>query len=243
VLGVDRALRDSAKRSSHGGGEPRGHAQGPIKVFGCSQGRRRRPLRKLHDNLHFELPPLVRFQAHERKRERLKLTGAGQYEALLCVSKTTNTTSKALATGGGGMLYYLNEPRAMKKFAACAGFTPVNLPATTRLRQSINVQFPTVIIKNFPAFLAYLDSIRAEDSKLNRLITTLWGRLRDRHVLSALRARSFENVVFTTPMVFFTHHRLVTRSMVRTIMDAARAFTEEKLAMLSENGLAASPPL
>jgi hypothetical protein len=71
----------------------------------------------------------------------------------------------------------------------------------------------------------------------------VWGGLRDWHVVSALRARSFAAVVFTTPMVFFTHHRLATRPMVRTIMDAAQAYIEEELAMLSENGLAAAPQL
>jgi hypothetical protein len=39
----------------------------------------------------------------KEKGGRLKLTGAGQYEALPCVSNTTNTTSKALSTGGGFM--------------------------------------------------------------------------------------------------------------------------------------------
>ena len=50
--------------------------------------------------------------------ERLKLTGAGQYDALPCVSSIINTTSIALATGGGDFLYYLNESRAMEQFAS-----------------------------------------------------------------------------------------------------------------------------
>ena len=73
-------------------------------------------------------------------------------------------------------------------------------------------------------YMAYVDSIRADGSELNRLITTVWDGLRDRHVVAALRARSLVDVVFTTPMVFFMHHRLVTRPMVRTIMNAAQAF-------------------
>jgi hypothetical protein len=94
-------------------------------------------------------------------------------------------------------------------------------------RQSINVQLPTAILKNVPAYLAYVDDIRAADSELNKLNTAAWGRLRDRHVTSALRVWSFVDVVFTTPMVFFTLHRLVTRPVVRNVMDAAQAFIEE----------------
>jgi len=95
--------------------------------------------------------------------------------------------------------------------------------------------------------MAYVDSIRADDSELNKLITAVWDGLRDRHVVAALRARSLVDVVFTTPMAFFTHHRLVTRPMVRTIMNAARAFIEEELAELSEisllGGLEVKPQL
>jgi hypothetical protein len=65
----------------------------------------------------------------KEKGECLKLTGAGQYKALPCVSNTANTTSEVLATGGGDEWYYLNESRAMKEFAARAGFTLMKLPA------------------------------------------------------------------------------------------------------------------
>ena len=61
---------------------------------------------------------------------RLKLTGAGQCKALPCVSNIINTTSKALATGGGDLLYYLNESRAMGQFASAMNLTLVKLPAT-----------------------------------------------------------------------------------------------------------------
>jgi hypothetical protein len=105
------------------------------------------------------------------------------------------------------------------------------------------VLLPTAILKSLPAYLAYVDGIRAENSELNSLITAVWGELRDRRMVSALHARSFVDVVFTTPMVFFTHHRLVTRNMVRTTMDVAQTFIEEKPAMLSEIGLAAAPQL
>jgi hypothetical protein len=51
-----------------------------------------------------------------------------------------------------------------------------------------------------------------------------------------LRARSFVGVMFTTPMIFFTHNCLVTHPMVRTIMNAAQVVIEKKLAELSEIG-------
>jgi hypothetical protein len=118
--------------------------------------------------------------------------------------------------------------------------TLVKLPATKGSRQSIYMQLPTTILKNLPAYLAYVDAIRADDSELKKLISAMCGGLRDRHVVAALRARSFVDVMFTTLMVFFTHHRLVTRRMVRTTMNvlqnAAQAFIEEKLAEIFEIG-------
>jgi hypothetical protein len=51
------------------------------------------------------------------------------------------------------------------------------------------------------------------------------------------------DVVFTTSIVFFAHHRLVTRPMLHTIIDADQASIEEDLVMLSEIGLAAAPKL
>ena len=172
---------------------------------------------------------------------RLKLTGTGQYEKLPCVSNIITTTSKALATGGEHFLYYLNESRAMQEFAAASNIKVVRLPATKGSRQSINVQLPTAILKNLPTYLAYIDAVRADESEMNKLLVTVWDGLRDRHVVSALRARSFVDVVFTTPMIFFTHHHLVTRPMVRTIMDAAQAFIEEELQFLSEIGMKPAP--
>ena len=134
--------------------------------------------------------------------ERLKLTGAGQYDSLPCLSTNTNTTSKALATGGGDFLYYLNESRAMEQFASTMNLTLVKLPATKGSRQSINVQLPTAILKNLPTYMAYVDSIRADDSELNKLITTVWDGLRDRHVVAALRARSLMKLCSPPPWFF-----------------------------------------
>ena len=54
-------------------------------------------------------------------------------------------------------------------------------------------------------------------------------------------ARSFVDVAFTTPMIFFTHHHLIKRPMIRAIMDAAEAFIESELAPLSVLGSSAPP--
>ena len=60
-------------------------------------------------------------------------------------------------------------------------------------------------------------------------------------MVAALRARSFVDVRFTTPMVFFTHHRPVTRPMTRTIMDAAEAYIVDELAPLDVIGSKPAP--
>jgi hypothetical protein len=81
----------------------------------------------------------------------------------------------------------------------------------------------------------------AEDAEEipGRPVFSVGGRVRV-FARSVVRGRG---VVFTTPVVFFTHHRLVTRPVVRTIMDAGQAFIDEKLATLFEIGLAAAPQL
>ena len=48
-------------------------------------------------------------------------------------------------------------------------------------------------------------------------------------------------MTFTTPMIFFTHHRLVTRPMIRTIMDVAEAFIVDELAPLDVIGSKPAP--
>jgi hypothetical protein len=61
----------------------------------------------------------------------------------------------------------------MKDFASAMNFALMKLPATKGSRQSISVQLPTAILKNLPSCLAYVGGIRADDSELNRLITTV----------------------------------------------------------------------
>jgi TRAP-type uncharacterized transport system substrate-binding protein len=100
---------------------------------------------------------------------------------LPCVSSIISTTSIALATGGGDLLYYLNESRATEQIASAMNLALVKLPATKGSRQSINVQIPTAILMNLPAYLAYVGGIRADGSELSKPITAVWGGLRDRH--------------------------------------------------------------
>ena len=90
-------------------------------------------------------------------------------------------------------------------------------------------------------YLKYIDSVRADESDMNQLLVTAWDALRDRHVVAALRARSLVDVTFTTPVVFFTCHRLVTRFMIRAIMDATQAFIEADLADLGALGAETAP--
>ena len=81
-----------------------------------------------------------------------------------------------------------------------------------------------------------MHAARAEDSPLNQLMATAWDWLRDKQRVAALRARSFVDCTFTTAMIFWSHHRLVTRPLIRTIMDCAEEFIETKLAPLSVLG-------
>jgi hypothetical protein len=84
-----------------------------------------------------------------------------------------------------------------------------------------------------------MDEVRV-DSDPNLLITSLSFGLKDRYVQAALRARSFVDVVFTTPMTFFTHSNAVNRSQIRRIMDCAAEFIEQ-ISVLSPIGLSALP--
>ena len=60
------------------------------------------------------------------------------------------------------------------------------------------------MLRNVPAYLQYLHETRIE-SVPNKLVEGVWDGLRDRYVLGALRARSFVDVAFTTPLIFFTY--------------------------------------
>jgi len=127
----------------------------------------------------------------------------------------------------------------VKVFAEKAALSVVRPPATKGSRQSINVQLPTAILLNLPTYLQY--AVRADESDMKKLLVTVWDGLRYKHVVAVLRARSFVDVTFTTPMIFFTHHRLVTRPMIRTIMDAAEAFIVDELAPLDVIGSKPAP--
>ena len=71
-------------------------------------------------------------------------------------------------------------------------------------RQNLTVQQATRVLCNVPAYLQYMHETRIESSP-NKLVEGVWDGLRDRYVLGALRARSFVDVAFTTPLIFFTH--------------------------------------
>ena len=58
----------------------------------------------------------------------------------------------------------------------------VALPVSSGSRQSVNEELPTAILRNPQAYSEYVHAVRAEDSQpaedspLNQLMTTAWGR-------------------------------------------------------------------
>jgi hypothetical protein len=120
--------------------------------------------------------------------------------------------SKLLATEGEHQCYYLNEHRAFELFAKMKGLPIVRLRSVKGSRQNLSVQQATRILLNLLAYLQYLHETRVE-SATNELVDGVWNGLRDHFVLGALRARSFVDVTFTTPIIFFTHCDVVSVSL------------------------------
>lgn len=112
--------------------------------------------------------------------------------------------SKLLATDGEHHAYYLNEHRTFNVFAKMHCLKTCRLLSVKGSRQNLTVQQATRVLRNVPAYLQYLHETRIE-SVPNKLVEGVWDGLRDRYVLGALRARSFVDVAFTTPLIFFTH--------------------------------------
>ena len=152
------------------------------------------------------------------------------------VSNTINCTSKAFASSGKHWSYYLNEERKLVKYAKGNALPLRRLPSVQGSRQNINVQLATAILANMGTYLAYADAVRV-DSEPNKLVETVWNGLRDRYTLAALRARSFIDVTYTAPMIFFTHSSKVTRPMLRTIVDCGEQYIMKLAALQNDSGL------
>jgi len=90
---------------------------------------------------------------------------------------------------------------------------------TQGTRQYLNVQQPTLVLRNEEAYLKYLSETRIE-SETNELVNGVWDGLHDRFTVGALRARSFVDVGFTTPLIFFTHSELVSDRVCRNLNTA-----------------------
>ena len=60
------------------------------------------------------------------------------------------------------------------------------------------------MLRNVPAYLQYIHETRIE-SNPSKPVEGVWNGLRGRYVPGALRARSFVDVAFTTPPIFFSH--------------------------------------
>jgi hypothetical protein len=133
------------------------------------------------------------------------------------------SAAKAFATDGDDSKYYLNEKRQLAAFAELSGLKLYALPSVKGSRQSINVFLATALLRNCSVYSSYMDAVRV-DSDPNLLITSVSRGLLDRYVQGALRARSFVDLAFTRPMVFFTHSKAVKRPQIRGIMDCAESF-------------------
>ena len=118
--------------------------------------------------------------------------------------------SKLFATDGEHHAYYLNEHRAFNIWAKMRLVSPCRLLSVKGSRQNLTVQQATRVLRNVPLYLQYMHKTRI-DSNPNKLVEVVWCGLRDRYVLGALRARSFVDVGFTTPLIFFTHSELVSQ--------------------------------
>lgn len=148
------------------------------------------------------------------------------------VQGVLHSTSKAFACGGDDAAYYLNERRKLLRHAKTNGLFLVALPSFKGSRQSINVTLPTKVLQNNSTYVSYMDAVRVE-SDPNQLIANSWIGLNDRYGLTAFRARSFIDVAFNAPMVFFTKSLAVNRSQIRGIMNCGEAFISHLCALSS----------
>jgi len=128
------------------------------------------------------------------------------------VTDTLWKVSKLLSSEGEHHAYYLNEHRAFDLFATDKGLSTAQLLSCKGSRQNYSVQQATRVLRNTSAYVQYLHETRIE-SDVNLLVEGVWEGLRDRFVLGALRARSFVDVAFTSPLIFFTHSELVTLTL------------------------------
>ena len=176
------------------------------------------------------------------------------------VPEVIRKTSMLLSSEGEHQAYYLNEHRPFNLFAKNRRLETSRLLSCKGSRQNYSVQQATRIVRNESAYLAYLHETRVE-SDANLLVEGVWDGLRDRYVLGALRARSFVDVAFTSPLIFFTHSDLVTidllsfttvravimfmqvnRHMIGQVMEGAKSWIEE-IGRLDNIGFKKAPPL
>jgi len=88
------------------------------------------------------------------------------------------------------------------------------------------VQLPTAVRTNIPLWLAFLDLDREDAGKdVNELIVNSAKGLKDKYFNVGLRARSYRNVVYVTPLFFFLN-AVVGQHELRKVNDIARGVLE-----------------
>jgi hypothetical protein len=96
------------------------------------------------------------------------------------------------------------------------------LPAVKGSRAYIKVRLATAVLENVEEYLDYYSSVR-ESGNTNLLVVSTARGLKDRYVNVALRARSFRDVAYVTPLFYFLNSAVGQRDL-RALLDVARAW-------------------
>jgi hypothetical protein len=140
------------------------------------------------------------------------------------------THASTFATTGVKASYYLNcssEVGAFERSAIGKLHRKSSvLPSPNGSTALVTVQLPTAVLSNTPLWLAFLALDREDLGKdTNELIVNSAKGLKDKYVNVGLRARSFRNVVYVTPLFFFLN-AYVGQHELRAVNDIARDVLE-----------------
>ncbi len=100
------------------------------------------------------------------------------------------------------------------------------LPSVKGSRAFIEVQLATAILRNRDAYLEYVGRLKEQSNEdCNRLIEAVFEGLCNTVVDHALKARSFRDVTFISPLVFFLN-KLAGRQDVHKLITSAGEFVD-----------------